>query len=152
MNSPLLSRRALLSAGAATSLISLVPLRAYAAPDDMQAAIRDYFGDKPIEEGKVSFKAPPIAENGFSVSISIDVDSPMTDNDHVRRIGLFAPKNPLPDIGRFELSPAAGRARVATRIRLSDSQTLLAIAETSDGKLWSGAAETIVTLAACVII
>ena len=145
------SRRQLIRAGAATGLVSLVSLKGYATPDDMTAAIKNYFGERPITEGPVFFKVPPLAENGYSVSVEVDVDSPMTEEDHVRRIGLFAPRNPLPNLARYELGPRAGRAHVATRIRLSDSQTLLAIAETSDGKLWSGAAKTIVTLAACII-
>jgi sulfur-oxidizing protein SoxY len=35
-------------------------------------------------------------------------------------------------------------------MRLRDSQTVLAIAEMSDGTFWSDTAEVIVTLAACL--
>ena len=48
------------------------------------------------------------------------------------------------------LGPRAGRAKVATRIKLADSQQVIAIAEMSDGSFWSGSADVIVTLAACV--
>ena len=74
----------------------------------------------------------------------------MTPQDHVRAIYVFADKNPLPDVARFHLSVDSGRARVATRIRLADSQTIAAVAQLSDGSLWSGTAEIIVTLAACI--
>jgi sulfur-oxidizing protein SoxY len=48
------------------------------------------------------------------------------------------------------LGPRAGRARIATRIRLSDTQTVTAIAELSDGSFWSDSANVIVTLGACL--
>ena len=37
----------------------------------------------------------------------------------------------------------------ATRIRLADTQTVVALAQMSDGSWWSGSANVIVTIAAC---
>ena len=51
---------------------------------------------------------------------------------------------------RCTLGPRAGRASVATRIRLATSQKLVAVAQLSDGSYWSHTADVIVTLAACV--
>jgi sulfur-oxidizing protein SoxY len=59
-------------------------------------------------------------------------------------------KNPLPNVIGVHLGPRAGRATVSTRIRLADSQKIIAIAEMSDGSFWSDEAEVVVTLAACV--
>lgn len=145
------SRRRVLTVGAGGVIISLLPISVLAATEDMQAAVREMFGDRPIVEGGVSVTLPPIAENGFSVPISVHADSPMTQADHVRRIAIFSPRNPLPDVVRFELGPRAGRASVSTRIRLSGTQKILVVAEMSDGTLRSGAAETLVTLAACIL-
>jgi sulfur-oxidizing protein SoxY len=39
---------------------------------------------------------------------------------------------------------------VATRIRLADTQTVVAISELSDGSFWSASADVVVTLAACL--
>ena len=39
---------------------------------------------------------------------------------------------------------------MGTRIKLGDSQRIIAIVETSDGKFWSTGADVIVTLAACL--
>ena len=74
----------------------------------------------------------------------------MTEQDHVRSIQVFSEKNPFPDVARYQLNARSGRARVRTRIRLADSQSIVAVATMSDGSLWSGSAKTIVTLAACV--
>ena len=56
----------------------------------------------------------------------------------------------LPYVIAVHLGPSAGKAKIATRIRLADSQTLTAIAEMSDGTFWSASTDVVVTLAACV--
>lgn len=147
-----LSRRELLALGAGAVFVSVFPLAAQAAPEDMHSAIRAAFGDGEIKEGRVSIKLPPIAENGHSVPIAVSVDSPMTQGDHVTEIGLFSPRNPVPHIAQFHLGPRAGRAEMATRIRLAGTQELMAVARMNDGTLWSAARETVVTLAACVVL
>lgn len=147
-----LTRRGLLGLGAGTVLIAATPLTALAEDADMQAAIKEAFGDRPIEDSGVTLKLPPISENGFSVPVTVTVDNPMTQDDHIKQIALFSQRNPLPNLIRFKLGPRAGKAEVATRIRLSGTQTLVAIAETNDGRLLRGRAETVVTLAACVIL
>ena len=48
------------------------------------------------------------------------------------------------------LGPRAGRARISTRFRLADTQTVVAVAELSDGSFWSASADVIFTLAACL--
>ena len=147
-----LSRRQMLGAGLSTVLIASTPLTASATPADMLEAQKALFGDRPIQDGRVFLKLPPISENGFSVPLSVSVDSPMTDSDYVKQIAVFSPRNPLADIMQVKLGPQAGRADFSTRIRLSGTQAVTAVAEMSDGSLWSGAKETVVTLAACVVL
>jgi sulfur-oxidizing protein SoxY len=144
-----IGRRGWLAAGGATLLVSMVPLRAAARPT-LEAAIKDFAGGAEVREGRVTFDIPPLVENGNAVGITVSVESPMTASDHVRRIALFNEKNPQADVVVFHLSPRAGRARVATRIRLATSQTVVAVAELSDGTFWSSQGSVIVTLAACI--
>ena len=68
----------------------------------------------------------------------------------MKAIHVFNEKNPQPYVATFRLGPRAGRARVSTRIRLADSQQVVAIAELSDGSLWQATTDVIVTIAACV--
>jgi len=81
--------------------------------------------------------------------MSVTVESPMTQADHVKAIHVISEGNPLPNVVSFYLGARAGRAQVSTRIRLLTSQRLWAVAEMSDGSFWQGSAETMVTLAAC---
>jgi sulfur-oxidizing protein SoxY len=144
------SRRQFLTVASA-ALASAWSTRLRAEPADVEASIAALFGERPIREGRVTLEVPSISENGYSVPLSVMVESPMTEADHVVRIAVFAEKNPLPDVARFELGPNVGIAHVRTRIRLADSQRIRAIAEMNDGSLWTGYAFTIVTLAACVL-
>src|SRR5262249_60958134 len=92
---------------------------------------------------------PPLLENGNTVPMTVSVTRPMTPADYVRSIHVFNEKNPQPNIGNFYLGPWAGRAQVSTRIRLADSQKVVAIARLSDDSFWSATADVVVTLAAC---
>jgi sulfur-oxidizing protein SoxY len=123
---------------------------AQATPDTMRAAIRQLVGTAQVRKGKVDLDVPPLVENGNTVSLVITVDSPMTAADYVKSIHVFNEKNPQSNVIGVHLNPRAGRAKIATRFRLADSQTITAIAEMSDGTFWSASAEMIVTLAACV--
>ena len=123
---------------------------AAATPEAMRTAIRNVVGEAPVQTGKVKLDLPPLVESGNVVSVTVSVDSPMTANDHVKAIHLFNEKNPLPNVIGVRLGPRAGRASLTTRIRLADSQTVIAIAELSDGSFWSDSVQVIVTLPACL--
>ena len=100
--------------------------------------------------GRVSVVTPRLADNGLSVPLSVQVDSPMSALDHVRRVILLSNRNPRPVIAEFELGPWSGKAEVATRVRLNGSQEVMALVETSDGRWWQGTAEVEVTESACL--
>jgi sulfur-oxidizing protein SoxY len=116
----------------------------------MQDAIRTVVGSARVQTGRVNLEVPPLSENGNAVPLAVRVESPMTEAEHVKAIHVFTEKNPQPGVATFRLGPRAGRASVATRIRLADTQTVTAIAELSDGSFWSASGTVIVTLAACL--
>jgi sulfur-oxidizing protein SoxY len=130
------------------SVIAVAPARA--TPAQMQEAIRRVVGSARVTPGKVKLDVPPLIENGNAVPLTVTVESPMTETDHVKAVHVFTQKNPQPNVASFHLGPRAGRARVATRVRLADSQTVVAICELSDGSFWSDGADIVVTLAACL--
>ena len=146
-------REFLLTAGAAAglglaSVIAVEPARA--TPVAMEDAIRKVIGSARVTPGRVKLDVPPLVENGNTVPLAVSVESPMTEADHVRAIHVFTEKNPQPDVVSFRFGSRAGRAGAATRVRLADTQTVVAIAELSDGSFWSARADVVVTLAACL--
>jgi sulfur-oxidizing protein SoxY len=153
-NNPGATRREVLKAAAtmaaAGSVAILTISPSQATPAEMKAALRQVIGEAKIKRGKVKLDVPPLVENGNTVALSVAVESPMTPSDHVKAIHIFNEKNPQPNIISIRLGPRAGRASVATRIRLADTQQIVAIAEMSDGSFWSDTADVIVTIAACL--
>lgn len=144
-------RRFLAGTAATTAVVTVLPLaRAAATPDAMAEAIRKVVGTATPTEGRVKLDVPPLVENGSTVPLTVSVESPMTEADHVKAIHVFNEKNPQPNVFSARLGPRSGKAIVGTRIKLGDSQRIVAIAETSDGKFWSAGADVIVTLAACL--
>jgi sulfur-oxidizing protein SoxY len=115
-----------------------------------QEALKRIVGESPVRKGRVKLQLPPLIDNGNSVPLSVSVESPMTEADHVAAIHVLTEKNPLPDVVTVHLGPRAGRAGIATRVRLADTQTVTAIAQMSDGSFWSDGAEVVVTLSACL--
>jgi sulfur-oxidizing protein SoxY len=141
-------RRGFLVGALAVTVIP--PSAAKATPDAMAAAIKEVAGESPIREGGVRLDIPPLVENGNAVPLTVTVDSPMSEQDHVKAIHVFNEKNPQPHVFDARLGPLNGKAEISTRIKLNDSQKVVAIAELSNGRFVSGSAEVIVTLAACV--
>ena len=143
--------RPILSAEQIEDIVAyLVTLRpAEATPATMAAAIKNVVGAAEVRTGKVKLDVPPLVENGNTVPMAVSVSNPMTSDDYVRSIHVFNEKNPQPNIGNFYLGPHAGRAQISTRIRLADSQKIVAIARLSDGSFWSAGVDVVVTLAAC---
>ncbi len=149
------TRRRFLAAAGGVAAAAVLPLPAAAQTartplNNMPEAVRTLAGTAPINKGKVKLGIPPLVENGHLVPVTVSVESPMTEAEHVKAIHVLTERNPLPEVISFHIGPRAGRANVATRARLADTQTVTAIAELSDGSFWSDSAHVIVTLAACL--
>jgi sulfur-oxidizing protein SoxY len=137
-------------AGGAGLLLTVAPDPARATPEAMAEAMKKVMGEAPMRKGRVKLELPPLIENGNSVSMNVAVESPMTSEDYVKAIHVFNEKNPQPNVISVHIGPRAGRAAISTRIRLADSQRVVAVAEMSDGTFWSDEMDVIVTLAACL--
>jgi sulfur-oxidizing protein SoxY len=135
------TRRTFLSLAGSAAALGVTLRPAEATPAMLSSAIRNVVGEAAVHTGKVKLDIPPLVENGNTVPMTVSVASPMTAQDYE--------KNPQPNIGNFYLGPHAGRAQVSTRIRLADSQKVVAIARLSDDTFWSVSVDVVVTLAAC---
>ncbi len=145
------TRRDFLAATASAGVVSVWMVRgARATPEAMQAEIAKVVGAAPVTDGRVHLDIPQLVENGNTVPMSIKVDSPMSADDRVTEIHVFNEKNPQSHVLSVHLGPRAGRADVSTRIKLADTQKIIAIARMSDGSFWRGDADVIVTIAACL--
>jgi sulfur-oxidizing protein SoxY len=149
------TRRQFLAVTGGVATAALLPSAARAQMvrtplNNMPDAIRKLAGTNTIHKGRVTLVVPPLVENGHLVPLTVSVESPMTEADHVTAIHVFTERNPLPEMASFRIGPRAGRAYVATRVRLADTQNVIAIAQMNDGTFWSDSVFMIVTLAACL--
>lgn len=144
----LLTRRTALVASLAGATTIVLPVSAEASNLDRELAALTK--GAVAKAGRVKITLPTLAENGNVVACNIAVDSPMTNADHVRAITILSEMNPITHVATFHIGPRAGRARVATNIRLSTTQRVLAVAAMSDGSFWTGEQSVVVTLAACI--
>src|ERR1700691_6273377 len=133
---PWMTRRGALLLGAGMTVTLAAADRCAATPAEANAEIAKFAGRKTAESGKIAIDLPDIAENGNTVPLSIKVDSAMTANDYVSEIRVVADCNPFPRIVKFHLTRMAGRAEVATRIRLNSTENVIVLAKTSTGKFY----------------
>jgi len=116
----------------------------------IDAAVQAITGGKAVVASpKVHLKAPEIAENGAVVPVTVEVDSPMTDDDYVKAIHIFATKNSNVRCADVMLTPANGIAMFATRVKLGSSQDVMALIETSKGEFLSASQNVKVTIGGC---
>ena len=144
------SRRLFLIAGSLAAASAIIGSRtAFALPADVEAEFKKLFSRSPVSSGKVKLDIPQIAENGFVVPVNVDVESPMTPENYVRAIHLFSDGNPLPIVYSYRFTPESGRAALSNRIRLASTQNVIAVAEMSNGRLYSAKSEVKVTIGGC---
>ena len=145
-----LPRRRLLALGMGAAGLLVIRTAPAQTPEELAAAIAAYTGGAPVTAGKVRLEIEKIVDNGNAVPVTVRVDSPMTAAGHVTAIAIYNERNPQREVAKFTLGPRAGKAEVATRIRLATSQKLVAIARLSDGSYWSHTVDVVVALAACI--
>ena len=119
--------------------------------ESVQDALKRLFGTRPIKDAGalVKLDIPLIAENGAVVPVSVEAQSPMTPQNHVKGIYVIADKNRIPVITHVALAPEAGAAYMGANIRLGESTDVRAIVEQSDGTLLQVKREVKVTVGGC---
>jgi len=147
----MISRRAFLLLGiAGPAYAQLPPNIAEIRKAALDEAVRKVVGNATVHAGRVKIDIPPLIDNGNTVPLSVEVESPMTAADHVKAIHVFTERNPQPYVLTVHLGPRAGRAQIATRARIGDTGEVMAIAQMSDGSFWSDSVKVVVTLSACL--
>ena len=144
------TRRETLALAAIASLAALLaPRMALADEAAVAAEIKKLYGDKKFDSSKIKLDVPEIAENGLVVPVNVEVESPMTEQDHVKAVHVFADGNPFPGVVSYRFTPACGKASASTRMRLAQTQNIICIAEMSDGKLFLAKGNVKVTIGGC---
>ncbi len=142
-------RRLLGSSLGATAMALLGPSRVFATAEEMHDAIKSIVGDVEVSSGALTLTIPEIAENGNSVPVSVSVNSPMTIDAYVESVAIFTDRNPNPGVATFRFTPDSGEAFATTRMRLVETQNVVAVAKLSDGTFVSDTRYVEVTIGGC---
>jgi sulfur-oxidizing protein SoxY len=145
-------RQALKGASAfALTLVAMGLLAPEAAADAklVEEAMKKLIGDRKPTEGKIKFDLPQIAENGNTVPVTFEVESPMSADNYVKSVHLFAEGNPAADVASFHFSPQCGLAKASTRMRMAGTQNVVAVAEMSDKSVYIAKQQVKVTIGGC---
>ena len=142
-----------IGAGAAGALVTLLSGAAFAqdkpAEPAWQGALQKILGGAKPTDARVNLDIAEIAENGNTVPFTTTIESPMTDADHVKALHVISTGNPQPTLATYRFSPAAGKAYVQGRIRLLQTQDVIAVAELSTGQFLMTRRNVKVTIGGC---
>lgn len=119
------------------------------AANDSQDLIKKFTGGKTATEGRIRLDLPEIAENGNTVPMTVAVESPMTEQSHVSDVLIVADGNPRGGVATFHFSPASGAAEANVRIRLAETQNIIAVAKMNDGSFFMVSKPVKVTIGGC---
>jgi len=148
-----ISPSALTRRGALAAIVAVIAARQAAATPEAArewlASLAPGLKGGTLQDAKVTLKAPEIAENGMAVPLTVSVDSEMSDKSYVKALYVAADGNPNPPVAIYEFTPLAGKAEVALRVKLSQTQNLIAVAEMNDGTLYRASREVKVTIGGC---
>lgn len=143
------SRRSVLQAIAAGAASLTCPALAWATPEMVAEEVKKIFPGKTATEGKIKLDLPTIAENGLVVPLNFEVESPMSEADYVKSVHFFAEGNPNAQLAAFHYTPMIPKVGGQIRIRLAQSQNIVAYAEMSNGTLYTAKREVKVTIGGC---
>ncbi len=142
-------RQALMIGVSAATALGGSNLPAFAESNGFEGVIKQFAGGRTPVEGRVNLDLPKIADDGASVPMTITIDSPMTEESHVTDVLVVAEGNPRPRVAIFHFSPASGVAEVSTRIRMAQTENIVAIAKMNDGSVYMAKKEVTVTVGGC---
>jgi sulfur-oxidizing protein SoxY len=121
-------------------------------PNDLsyEDAVKAIIGDQELKESDtVKLRVPEIAENGAVVPVKVLVKSPMTEKDHVKSIHILNTKNSNSRCADIMLTTKNAEAKFASRVKLSESQDVVAIVGLSDGTFMKAGKSVKVTIGGC---
>lgn len=137
----MLTRRATLLMAGAAGVLAMFPALPAAARTHADI-LAEFAGTAAIEDGGVTITAPEIAENGMAVPVAVAAPG-------ATEIILVNTRNPSPAVFRARFHEAAGSAMLATRIRLGETQDIIAYARFPDGRVGKAQVEVKVTIGGC---
>lgn len=107
-------------------------------------------GAEPKTEG-LKLDLPFVSEDGSSVPLEISFEGQLEEGDRIQTIRVFATKNPNPEVIDFHFQDSRLLPNMATRVRLNETQKVIAVATSEAGQVWVAEQEVRVTVSGCLM-
>ncbi len=128
---------------------AILPSISFAQSNQALNRINEITNGLGAAESDIWLDLPEIAENGNQVKVSFEIETPMTDTDHIKTVYILADGNPSPNVAKFSFTPDMGSCSATTRIRLSKTQNVYLLAENNNGQFLMTNAQVKVTIGGC---
>ena len=138
----------IVASGAAAAAVFGLPKTARSS-EKLNARLGDFLGGVTPQETGISLDMPEIAENGSSVPLTISIDGEATSDRYAESVLILADGNPEPGVATFHFTPLSGSQEARTRMRLAQTQNVVAVAKMSDGSFLKTQALVKVTIGGC---
>ncbi|MBA2778289.1 thiosulfate oxidation carrier complex protein SoxZ [Billgrantia kenyensis] len=150
----LLGRRLLRGLGVAITGLGLATLALpglASEPWQRLEAAQSLLGDSEPHTQGLTLDLPHVSEDGSAVALTVSFDGELDEGDYIERVDLFANANPSPEIATFHLSPLSAKPEISTRVRLNETQEVIAIATSHQGERFATAREVRITVSGCLV-
>ncbi|MCK7501541.1 MAG: sulfur oxidation protein SoxY [Comamonadaceae bacterium] len=118
-------------------------------PQAFRKAVSDFVGDATALPEGLQFDMAALADNPGAVPVKVRVTLPLDERLYCQELIVLAESNPQPLVCRLRFTPATGSAEAALRVRLSQSQTVHALARMSDGRVLTASQHVTVAASGC---
>ena len=144
-----ISRRNALQLIAVFTGAAVFPTISFAQSNQALDRINEITNGLGATESDIWLDLPEIAENGNQVKVSFEMDSPMTETDHIKTVYILADGNPSPNVAKFSFTPEMGSCSATTRMRLSKTQNVYLLAANNNEQFFMTYAKVKVTIGGC---
>jgi sulfur-oxidizing protein SoxY len=118
-------------------------------PGEFRRVVSEFLaGATPLPDG-LRLDVPSLADNPSAVPVKVSVTLPISAQSHCEALIVLAELNPEPLVCRFGFTPALGTAEAAVRVRLTQTQTLHALARMNDGRVLAARQDVTVAASGC---
>lgn len=133
------------------ALMLAVPLGAFAANPVEFAPVASLLAGTTPEQSGLTLDLPSVSEDGSAVPVGVQFSGELAAGDRLVSLHLFATENPKPELIALRLLTEQALPDFNTRIRLNESQQVIAVALSEQGQSWVSAKDVRVTISGCAV-
>lgn len=134
------------------AILLTTPLSLLAAEPAEFAPVAELLAGGTPQTTGLKLDLPSVSEDGSAVAVGVQFDGQLEPGDRLASLHLLATENPRPELIAFHLLSDQTLPDFNTRIRLNESQQVIAVAISEQGHSWVSAKDVRVTISGCLVL